>query len=171
MVGVSPIRRDPKQPATLLCIDDRVIYLPIRKAYLESHGYAVLTAASGREGLQLLAEHMIAAVVLDYRMPEMNGGEVARVIRRTRPGLPIIMLSGFAGEIPSDVRSLVNVVVAKGEGTKALLEALETALPNAVLSPRVQAPTRGSIKQTRQQVQRTREAVAERRRRFSGGRR
>jgi CheY-like chemotaxis protein len=170
MAGASLVRRVPTNPPALLCVDDHAIYLPVRKAYLELHGYVVLTASSGREGLQLLAEHRIDGVVLDYRMPEMDGAEVAREIRRTRPDLPIIMLSGYPHEIPADVRSLVNAAVMKGESPTALLEALYQVLPNPVLQPHAATASRDSIQQTRRQVQRVKEAAAERLRRISGKR-
>jgi CheY-like chemotaxis protein len=61
----------------ILCIDDEPVGLRVRKMLLESQGYKVLTATSGREGLQLFATHPVDAVVLDYTMPEMNGDQVA----------------------------------------------------------------------------------------------
>ena len=66
---------------TVLCIDDDGTGLSLRKMMLEEEGYYVFTANSGEEGLALLDAQRIDAVILDYRMPEMNGGEVARRIR------------------------------------------------------------------------------------------
>jgi CheY-like chemotaxis protein len=61
----------------ILCIDDEPVGLRVRKLLLESQGYQVLTATSGREGLELFAAHPVSAVILDYAMPEMNGDQVA----------------------------------------------------------------------------------------------
>ena len=58
--------------------------LEYQKALLERRGYKVLTADSARQGVQIAAVCAIAAVILDYHMPEMNGGEVATEIRRLR---------------------------------------------------------------------------------------
>ena len=135
-----PVRRAPQDPTTLLCIDDQAHYLPVRKAVLESRGFEVFTASSGREGLEILRKHKIDGVVLDYRMPEMNGGEVANEIRRSWPDLPIVLLSGFPHEIPAQVLSLVNAVVVKGRGPGELLQAIETVLPDATLKPDQQCP-------------------------------
>ncbi len=62
---------------TLLCVDDNQSSLKICKMILEDFGYKVLTASSGREGLEIFASSAIDAVILDYQMPEMNGELVA----------------------------------------------------------------------------------------------
>ncbi len=49
---------------TLLCIDDSEAELEIRKTVLQFHGYRVLTAENGREGLELIAENKIDVVLL-----------------------------------------------------------------------------------------------------------
>ena len=79
---------------TLLCIDDQADGLVIRQKFLEQLGYSVLIAESGRAGLRLLSEQNIDLVVLDYRMPELDGSQVATEIRRLYGRLPIVMLSG-----------------------------------------------------------------------------
>jgi CheY-like chemotaxis protein len=66
---------------TVLCVDDEKIGLRVRKIMLESHGFRVLTANSGRQGLSIFDDHHVDLVVLDYYMPELNGGEVAAVDR------------------------------------------------------------------------------------------
>ena len=68
------------KPVAILCIDDEPKGLAVRKVLLESQGYEVFTATSGRDGLALFAHHRIPAVVLDYDMPEMNGDEVAAAL-------------------------------------------------------------------------------------------
>ena len=67
---------------TILCIDDDDGMLGYQRVLLERRGYAVLTAASARQGLQIAAACAIAAVIVDYHMPEMNGHEVATEIKR-----------------------------------------------------------------------------------------
>jgi putative two-component system response regulator len=58
---------------TILCIDDDDGMLRYQKALFERRGYEVLTAASARQGLRIAAVCSVAAVVVDYHMPEMNG--------------------------------------------------------------------------------------------------
>jgi CheY-like chemotaxis protein len=60
-------------------------------------------------------------------MPGMHGGEVAKKMRQTKPGVPILLLSAYVG-LPEDVSSLVDVYMTKGEGAPALLEKLGNLL-------------------------------------------
>ena len=71
-----------KQKAVILCIDDATITLEASKELLEISGYEVLTAQSGKEGLELFLSHPIDAVVLDHQMPGMNGNRVASQMRK-----------------------------------------------------------------------------------------
>ena len=83
------------RPKTVLCVDDEKIGLRVRKIMLESRGFTVLTASNGPEGLKLFDENHVDVVVLDYYMPDVNGGQVASEIRRRRPGVPIVFLSAY----------------------------------------------------------------------------
>lgn len=104
----------------VLCIDDHRQGLHARKLILQSAGYDVITASSGRVGLRLLQSHPVQVVILDYRMPDLNGGAVAREIRRTHPYVPILMLSGQI-DVPKRATSAVDALVAKGQPLAVLL--------------------------------------------------
>jgi CheY-like chemotaxis protein len=112
---------------TILCIDDEALGLQIRKAVLERAGYQVLTAIDGATGLTLFRGHAIDGVVLDYYMPEMDGGAVAETMRRERPSIPIMLLSAYIN-LPANVVNLVDVTLLKGEGPRELLEKLRLML-------------------------------------------
>jgi len=116
----------------VLCVDDEVVGLRVRKILLERAGYRVLTAADGYSGLELFASEPVEAVVLDYSMPGMHGGEVAKKMRQTKPNIPILLLSAYVG-LPDEVSSLVDVYMTKGEGAPALLDKLRYlfSLPSA----------------------------------------
>ena len=104
----------------VLCIDDDKKTLHARRLVLEAAGYDVITASSGRIGLRLLARHPVQLVILDYRMPQMDGEAAAREIRRTYPHVPILMLSGQI-DVPKRASSVVDAFVAKGLPPAALL--------------------------------------------------
>ena len=111
----------------VLCVDDEVVGLRVRKILLERAGYQVLTAADGYSGLELFANHPVDVVVLDYSMPGMHGGEVAKKMRQAKPEIPILLLSAYVG-LPAEVSSLVDIYMTKGEGAPVLLENLDSLL-------------------------------------------
>jgi CheY-like chemotaxis protein len=111
----------------ILCIDDEVLGLEIRKTVLERSGYRVVTAADGSSGLDHFWEHPIDAVVLDYFMPAMNGGQVAAEMRRRRPEIPILLLSAHI-ELPEEVVRLVDLTALKGDGPESLLAKIREVL-------------------------------------------
>ena len=118
MSGVSPL---------ILCVDDEAVGLQVRRMLLERAGYRVMTAADGAAGLELFAAEPVNAVVLDYAMPGMTGGEVAVAMRQVKPAVPILMLSAYTS-LPSDVTRTVDLFMTKGEGAPALLTKLGSLL-------------------------------------------
>lgn len=111
----------------VLCIDDELIGLKVRRILLERAGYTVLGALDGAEGIDMFSRHPVDAVVLDYAMPGLNGAEVATRLRALRPEVPILLLSAYLG-LPQEVTSLVDVYMTKGEGAPMLLKRLHTML-------------------------------------------
>lgn len=105
---------------TILCIDDDDGMLRYQRALLERRGYKVLTAASAREALQIATVCAVAAVIVDYHMPEMDGHEVAIEIKRLWPQVPIVMVSSD-DEIPEQALKVVDAFVSKNEGLSRLL--------------------------------------------------
>ncbi len=111
----------------VLCVDDELVGLQVRKLILERSGYIVLTALDGPTGLTIFHKQKVDAVILDYSMPGMHGGEVAARMRELKPNVPILLLSAYVG-LPTEVTQLVNVYMTKGEGAPALLEKLHSLL-------------------------------------------
>src|ERR1700677_4651276 len=116
-----------QEPHLVLCVDDELIGLQVRKLLLERAGYRVLTAKDGLAGLEILAAEPIEAVILDYSMPGMHGGEVAARMRQIKPAVPILLLSAYVG-LPPEVTSLVDLYMTKGEGAPVLLTKLNSLL-------------------------------------------
>ena len=79
----------------ILCVDDNEQSLSIRKFMLETRGYRVLAATSGREAIELFQQAGTVDLVLtDLVMPEMDGAEVIRVLKELAPETPMILISG-----------------------------------------------------------------------------
>src|SRR5687767_10100782 len=84
------------QKARIVIIDDNANDIAVTRRFLERRGFEVLPALDGEEGLRLATQSHPDAVVVDYRMPGMNGFEVARRIKAD-PDLrtiPVLMLTG-----------------------------------------------------------------------------
>ena len=81
-------------PALVLVVDDeRNIQLTLSRA-LSMAGYAVETAEGGREALEKIAALPVDVVVMDVRMPDLDGLAVLEKARETRPDLPVLIMSG-----------------------------------------------------------------------------
>jgi len=114
----------------VLCVDDELVGLSVRRILLERSGYTVLTASNGVEGLHLFREQPVEAVILDYSMPGMQGAEIASLMRQSKPEVPILLLSAYLG-LPNEVTGLVDIYMTKGEGAPVLLEKLGSLFPLA----------------------------------------
>lgn len=80
----------------ILVVDDEDALRTVLSAELGSEGYDVATAADGTEAVNLLQKNRFNLVLLDIRMPKMNGFEVLKVIKEKYAGTKVIMLTGFA---------------------------------------------------------------------------
>lgn len=116
----------------LLCVDDDASVRELYRILLGSFGYEVVVAENGAQALQLFRPREIDAVILDYEMPGMNGGELAAEIKRRSSLVPIIMVSGCQPVVDEAPR-FVDAAVAKGSRMDRLLEKLEMLL-NAAAS-------------------------------------
>ncbi len=105
---------------------------------LEELGHHVLACASGREALDLLAGGTaVDLVVTDVMMPEMTGTELAALIRRQHPDLPIMFVTGYVGEAGETQDLAGGEVLRKPFTVSALADSVAAALAGAVSgSPR-----------------------------------
>lgn len=81
---------------TVLCVEDEQLQLQLRKVLFESAGFHVLQAQSASAAMDVFRSHNVDAVVMDYWLADRNGTTVAEEMKRLRPRIPIVMLSGFA---------------------------------------------------------------------------
>ncbi len=81
----------------VLLVDDQAEILELGQKMLSRHGYRVLTATGGQEGVALFQERAreIDLVILDLSMPDMPGEECARLIRSIKPEVAILLTSGY----------------------------------------------------------------------------
>ncbi len=103
------------KPCIVLADDEPDLRMLLR-ARLVRNGFEVLEADNGITALELVRRHRPAAVVLDYRMPGLNGGEVCSLIKAdpALQGTPVMLVTATSQSIGDDadpVRDADDVVV------------------------------------------------------------
>jgi CheY-like chemotaxis protein len=127
--------------ARILCIDDYQVALEAVKLVQEQAGHQVL-ALRGADAAEAFADASFDAAVLDFRMPLMDGGRIAKRLKEANPGLPIIMLSAYPEDIPEQVADSVDVFLAKGTGTaRSLLD----VVAELVAKPQTTVPVQPAV--------------------------
>lgn len=83
---------------SVLVVDDEESVRTVAKSMLESSGFSVLTANDGLSGIEMFRAHRdeIVAVLLDMTMPRMGGAEALPELLRTKPGVPVLITSGYS---------------------------------------------------------------------------
>ncbi len=78
---------------TILVVDDESAILEVMQLNLAAKGYVVYTSSSGQDGLRLLGEKVVDLVLVDFKMPGMNGLEFLQHVQRRYPDLLVIMVT------------------------------------------------------------------------------
>ena len=136
----------------LMLVDDEERFLSTTKKLLERKGYEVLTATSGPQALEILRTTNVHVVILDVKMPGMDGNATLVEIKRQYPMTEVIMLTGHAtvesavdglksGAIdylmkPTDIEDLV----AKAEEAYARRQGLEEKIRMARMRHLMKSP-------------------------------
>ncbi len=117
----------PQRPAlSVLVVDDDPVVREIICRMLENAGFRPRSSRSGREALALFERETFDLVLTDYAMPEMDGAEVARAIKRLRADCPVVLLTGRSavGLAPPLVGEAFNLILEKPITTEKLAAAL-----------------------------------------------
>jgi PAS domain S-box-containing protein len=93
---------DADTPLVILAVDDDDLVLMNTAGMLEDLGHTVFQAANAADALRMLAQSSVDLVVTDHAMPGMTGAQLADAIEEAHPGLPVIIITGFA-ELPPHV--------------------------------------------------------------------
>ena len=111
----------------LLLIEDDEQVAEVLSDAFGSQGHEIVIRHTGEDGLVYLTHDRPDAVVLDIRLPKLNGVAVLRQIRASDPTLPVIIMTGLAtpGEIEEVRRLGVTEIVEKPEVLKNFSEALK----------------------------------------------
>ncbi len=125
----------------ILVVDDEPKLVRVVREYLEHDGYRVVSAGDGREALARFRQERPDLVVLDLMLPEIDGLEVCRRIRRDS-GVPIIMLTARAEEIDELIGLELGAddYVTKPFSPRTLLARVRSVLRRAVPAEESEAP-------------------------------
>lgn len=120
----------PSISATILVVDDEPAIASLLVDLLETAGYRVLIARTGREAVERLVESPVHAVLTDLGMPEMSGWELARHCRDLHPDVPVLLVTGWGIELDEELvlESGVRGVVSKPFSVTEVLNALGRVL-------------------------------------------
>lgn len=117
---------------TVLIVDDEPAVLDITRAMLEEFGYKVLTANNGHEALDVISDRKkrIDAAIVDMMMPVIGGKTVIRSLKKKRPSLKIICVSGYRKEheLIDVEENLLDAFLNKPFNAETLLRTLVTVL-------------------------------------------
>jgi two-component system cell cycle sensor histidine kinase/response regulator CckA len=134
----TPIHPLPRASGTILLVEDEPIVRALIRAVLERTGYTILEAPDGPTALAVANDHPeIDLLLADVVMPGMTGLEVARRMNSRRPGIPIVLMSGYAEEgLPLlAARDTELGFLAKPFTTEALEGTVREALDRARSEP------------------------------------
>lgn len=82
--------------STILVMDDDLLALESLESYLKQAGYTVVTASTAREAVERARGISCDVALLDMKMPEMDGFQVAAMLRQLHPDLRVVMFTGYA---------------------------------------------------------------------------
>ena len=123
----------------VLWVDDSRLLLSLYKSVFENLGFEVLAMSSPEESLHHLSSDVADVAILDYDMPEMDGGELALLMKAQSPELPVILYTGSAC-IPHSVRYCVDAVCAKGAPREELVAVIERLTRESAYEPSSAGP-------------------------------
>ena len=82
------------QPSILI-VDDELLIRDLLYDFFVGQGWQTSVADSGEKALQILENRAIDLVLTDIRMPGMDGLQLTEELRQSRPGLPVVLMTGY----------------------------------------------------------------------------
>lgn len=122
-----------KDTKNILVIDDEPIVLDSCRKILRQEGFEVMGAMNGREGLKKIEEDKYDAVLVDWKLPEIDGMEVLRIIKKNHPDVIVVMITGYPS-VESAVKAMklgVSDYVSKPFTPDELKEVLVKAIEHS----------------------------------------
>lgn len=126
---MTPAAPTAKVAPVILCLEDQLSPLFMRKLLLEKSGYKVLSATSGKEALNLLKRSHVDLVLSDHYLRGEKGTEIAARMKAINPDVPILLISGSVERLAdAEKNKNVDALVLKDAGPTNLLVSIAKAL-------------------------------------------
>jgi DNA-binding NtrC family response regulator len=84
-----------KNTITILIVDDEAMIRNLLEKILSKEGYKILMAKDGQEALDILSNSKVEIVISDMKMPRMNGLELLKHIKKDRPEIGVVIMTGY----------------------------------------------------------------------------
>jgi len=124
---------NPDMPLVILAVDDDDLVLMNTAGMLEDLGHTVFQASSGGDALRILERGRVDLVVTDHAMPGMTGAQLADAIEQMQPGLPVVIITGFAELPPHTTQRLrLDKPFRQAELARTVATAMRAALTSAI---------------------------------------
>ena len=114
----------------ILLVDDEPDFIQLMKFWLESKGYSVITAGDGEAAVELAKKEEPNIILIDLRMPKMDGVEAIKKIREFDKNIPIIIISAYVDD-PKAAEAMkygISGIFCKHKDFQEGLSLLESAL-------------------------------------------
>jgi len=129
-----PAMQSPNPRLVLLCIDDNADELKLRTLILANAGYTVLTARTGEAGLHLFTHNHVDLVISDHVLQDVPGAQLVDEMKRLKPDVPFLMLSGLPEA--ADGAERADMFVTKGMSPPDFLAAIQKLLKDKAIGAR-----------------------------------
>jgi CheY-like chemotaxis protein len=103
------------EPTAILVVDDQAAVAITLTDILESKGFCVYSVASGAEALKILEKHPVDILLTDVKMPDMNGVQLNREVRKTHPKISTYLMTAYAADeiIQQGMKEGIKTVLTK----------------------------------------------------------
>lgn len=127
-----PAAQNNNEKKTVLYVDDEEVVLKVGSLMLQKLGYSVLATSEGQEAIEIFKKNKVAFVILNMRMPDMNGVEIYTLLKNIQPNVKVLLTSGYMGDHTEKLLSSIGFdgFLHKPFDFKQLSEKIDDILAN-----------------------------------------